>query len=657
MLNGMLPSLLICLRLQCPSRFWIGLAIVLVMAAVPRLLSYDFSLPYVDHPDEPNYYLGGLEWRGLYDNQGYFDNFYSAYLTLHAALQPALESLGVTGLAATTRVMRLIAVAVNLATLVFIALTARRAAGDPAGLVAGVAWGVSPLVLENGVYALPDPFVYLLVALAVWLAGEALVSPGRQHWCVLSVVAGLLAVLFKLPALPALLPGGVVALLILRRDRRRGLKYLLVQATLVAAVGLWLVFGYGIDFNNLQREGAEVRANGLANMLDAPRILNNLYFAVVPLQPAAFSVIAALGVAGFVIAQRRGLPRVNVGIVGLCLLVVVTIPWLASSYSVVTPIDIRYVLPATAAASVLMGMAVGQIPSVVPAPYKAIGGAAIAGLLTVLVFVPQAIASWQLVEEREPPDRRVALRQWVDVNLEPGTILVTQENHKTFNPYWGGIPYRHWSDWWMMDYFMQHSPEEWREAHGISYAVIPLSQWTQMQDVPEGRDDLTQMLHLRDFVTPGERGPEMVVYRLWRMEVEMRVQFGEDIVLVGYDQSATEARPGDSVTFRFYWQATGLPDDNYSLFIHLTPLGDNSVLAQMDGSPAVPERPTLTWDDPSETLISPTFTLNLPTDLPAGDYRVLIGLYNFTSGQRLAVADAEGNKLGDAYDLVHLTVE
>jgi hypothetical protein len=361
-------------------------------------------------------------------------------------------------------------------------------------------------------------------------------------------------------------------------------------------------------------------------------------------------------VCGFVIAQRRGLPRVSAGVAGLCLLVMVTIPWLASSYSVVTPIDIRYVLPATVAACVLMGMAVGQILYIVPARHQAIGGAAVASLLTVLVFAPQALESWQLVQEREPPDRRVALRQWVDTNLEPGTVLVTQDNHKTFNPFWGGIPYRHWTDWWMMDYFMQRSPEEWREAHGISYAVIPLSQWAQMQDVAEGRDDLARMLHLRDFVTPGERGPEMVVYRLWRMEVETQVRFGEDIVLAGYDQSASVARPGDSVTFRFYWQATGLPDDNYSLFIHLTPPDDDSVLAQLDGSPAVPERPTLTWDDPDETLISPAYILTIPADLPAGEYRVLVGLYNFTSGQRLAVADKEGNIMGDAYDLAHLTI-
>jgi 4-amino-4-deoxy-L-arabinose transferase-like glycosyltransferase len=627
-----------------------------VISAVPRLLSYDFSLPYVDHPDEPNYYLAGLEWRGLYDNYGYYDAVPPGYIALHTVLQPLLERLGLNGLAATTQVMRLIAVTVNLATLVVIALTARRAAGTLAGLIAGAIWGTSPLVLENGVYALPDPFVYLLVALALWLAAESLLNPKRQHWCIWSLAAGLLAVVFKYPALPALLPGVIAALFILGHNRRRGLRYLTVQVGMTLGIGLWLVFGYGIDFNNLQREGALVAESGLSNVLDPNRVINNLYYVVAPLQPAAWTLVLVLGAAASMVAARRGLPLINLRIAFLSLLIVATIPLLASAFSLVTSIEIRYVLPATTAACVLIGMAVGQIVSIIPSQYARIGQGLLAALLLVM-FIPQFMASWQLVQEREPPDRRVALRQWVDTNLEPGTILVTQENHKTFNPFWGGIPYRHWVDWWMMDYIMEHSPQEWREETGISYAVIPLSHWQQMQAMEAGRDYLAQMLHLRDFTTPGQRGPEMIVYRLWRMDVETQVQFGDDILLIGYDQSAGDVQAGEGVTFRFYWQATAQPDDNYSLFIHLTPLDAYTVLAQADGSPAAPERPTLTWNDPGETLISPAYTLTVPPDLAAGEYRVLVGLYNYTTGQRLPVRDAGGNALGDALELTQLTVE
>jgi hypothetical protein len=273
------------------------------------------------------------------------------------------------------------------------------------------------------------------------------------------------------------------------------------------------------------------------------------------------------------------------------------------------------------------------------------------------MFIPQVSASWRVVQAREPDDWRVAARQWVDVNLEPGTILVTQENHKTFNPFYGGIPYRHWVDWWPMDTIMEYSPQEWREDTGISYAVIPLSQWRQLQEFETGRDYLAQMLHLRDFVAPPiRRGPEMVVYRLWRMDVETQIHFGDAISLMGYDQSADQVNPGESVSFRFYWQASAIPADNYSLFIHLTPLDTPDALAQVDGAPTVPERPTLTWDDPGETLISPAFTLAIPPDLSPGEYRVLIGLYNYLDGQRLPVTDADGESPGDSFELARLTV-
>jgi len=512
------------------------------------------------------------------------------------------------------------------------------------------------LVLENGVYALPDPFIYLLTAMAIWLAAEGLVHTSRQHWCLWSVAAGLLAVLFKYPALPALGPGGVAALLILRRDRRRGLRFLAVQAGMVLAVGLWLIWGYGLNLNDLPREGAEIRESGIQKALDMSRLAHNLYYTFVPLRADATLLILAAGTAAYVAAIGRRMPRIRAGVVWLALPVILGGPWVTSSYSVVTPIDIRYVLPATTAACLLLGAAVGQIAAVIPSRQAAIGRALLAALLFALVFIPQAVESWHLVQEREPPDRRVALRQWVDVNLEPGTILVTQDNHKTFNPFYGGIPYRRWTDWWMMDSFMERSPEEWRAEHGISYAVIPLSQWKQMQESEQGRDYLARMLHLRDFVTPGERGPQMVVYRLWRMEVETQIHFGDSITLTGYDRSADQAAPGGSLTFRFYWQAASTPIDNYSLFIHITPPDDETPLAQADGSPAVPERPTLTWDDPDEMLISPPFAVTLPADLQPGEYRVLIGLYNYTTGRRLPVTDADGNAVGDAWELMRVMV-
>jgi hypothetical protein len=134
------------------------------------------------------------------------------------------------------------------------------------------------------------------------------------------------------------------------------------------------------------------------------------------------------------------------------------------------------------------------------------------------------------------------------------------------------------------------------------------------------------------------------------------VQFGDRIKLVGYDGDAGRAERGKPLTLRFYWQELATPEDNYSLFIHLLPLDGDVPLAQADGAPGSDVRPTLTWNDPSETLISQPFALNIPPDLPAGEYRLKIGLYNYETGARLPVRDGDA-AAGDAYELMRLKLD
>jgi len=618
--------------------WWLGLLVILFISAALYLMSYPFSLPYIDHPDEPNYYLAGQEQRGLFDNQGYYQNVPPGYMMLHTALQPILETIGISGLASTTQFMRLMSVFFSLGTLIFIALTARLAGGEWAGLAAGTAWGVAPLVLENGVYALPNPPIYLTVALALWFATVASVRRERAVWSVWSVIVGLGAVVLRYPMIPALAPGFIVALLIFMRQRQLGLRLLAIQIVLIGATAFWLIFIYGVDFANLQRYGAVVRDQGFANILNVDRTVNNVYHAILPLSPLAFIMICGLGTAAFFIAKRWGLPRVQPIVAGLCVLLIITIPWLINTFNQIHIDTIRYALPATVVACVLMGMGLQQIVFLLPKRW--FSGVIVALPLIALVFIPQLQADWQLVQNRRLPDSRVALRTWFDVNLEPGTVLVDEENHKTFNPIWGGIPYRTWVDWIVTDDVMQHSAAEWRDEQGISYAEISRFQIEAIKRTEAGQAYLARLLHLRDFFTPpSARGPEMAFYRLWRMEHETQINFGEHIRLIGYDQSAVQLKAGENLTLRFYWQPQGTPDDNYSLFIHLVPADVYEIIAQADGAPAVPERPTLTWNEPSETLISPPFNLAIPPDTALGTYRVFIGLYNYTNLQRLTLDD------------------
>src|SRR5690606_38762901 len=159
--------------------------------------------------------------------------------------------------------------------------------------------------------------------------------------------------------------------------------------------------------------------------------------------------------------------RVKAEVVILCLALVTTIPWIISSFSFVQPeVRIRDVMPATVAACVLLGIAAAQIIYLLPPRQQRWGILGLTAALSITIFIPHLRADWNLVQERRLPDRRVALRQWFDTNVEPGTVLVDSKNHKTFNPFWGGIPYSNWFDWWEVEDFASKTPAEWRVEQG-----------------------------------------------------------------------------------------------------------------------------------------------------------------------------------------------
>ncbi len=642
-----------------PTRlFWAVLAVIVLISAIPRLLTFRFSLPYIDHPDEPNTYLAAMTIRGKIENPEALppEGRPPIYLYISALAQMAVESFGSGTISEGIGLLRLISAKFNLATIVFIALTARLAAGDWAGWIAGLAWGISPYVLERGIYATRDPMVYMLTALALWLASVAALDERRKHWSVWSVVAGLACLASKYHPASAVLPGMIVALIYLIRDPRRNYRYLAIQLGLTAVVAPWMLYRISIAWN-FGREAGTARAEGLRNLLTPERLFERLQYTVLPLGSAVFPVLIGLGALAFLLALKLKRPRVRIEPIGLAALLAITVPWLATAYRDASIQNLRDVLPATAVCCVLMGAAVVQIANLAPERFRMAALAVLTVGLAALVFIPQVQADLGIVEDRMLPDRRVELREWFDVNLEPGTIIVTAENHKTFNPGFGGIPYRRWFDWWRSDDITEHTVAEWRDERGMSYAVLPTWQVEAMERTPEGRAYLAEMLRLRDFVAPPRmRGPEMIVYRLWRMQVETDVRFGDAITLVGYDLGEGEIMPGGQITFRFYWNASRTPERNYSLFVHLMPADEIDLLAQADGNPAMPERLTMTWDEPSEVLISPPFTLDVPEELPDGEYRVLIGLYDFESGERLPVTDGTtGESLGDSYEILRFT--
>ncbi len=624
--------------------FWSILLLIVVLAGAARIAIIDYSLPYVDHADEPAYYLAALHLRGEYDDRGYYDGVPPGFMWVSAGARALLVSIGYSELSEHVHALRWVSTFMNLATLVVIALTARRAfagdAGNVAGWAAGALWGAAPLVLVNGINALPDPYVYLCTSLALYWAVLALDTPDRARAYSLACIGAALAgVIFKYPALPALLPGGIAILALLRRDHRRGLSTLLIAVVLTAAVALWLALGYGITF---QREGVTVRDQGLSNMLDLGRVHNNLIQTIEPLGTAAL-ILVLLAVIAYL---WRRVPKVGWVLLLSASLIIAT-PWLAASYTYVFPPFARYVLPGTLAVCVVAGVGLGAVINLLPQWRSAAGLAVVALLL--LIPLPSVL---DIIRERQRPESRVALHRWFNDSLDAGNIVVDPANEKTFNPFWGGMRLSggRWVDWTISDDLRQRTPADW-QALGVIYALVTSEQYQAWRSQPADAEYLDEMLYLRAFADDAMRGPQVIVLRFARPEQSLDVAFGEHIRLTGMDQDGT-TQPGETLNFRFYWNAQTVPPTNFSLFLHLLADGDTRPLAQWDSAPGPSARPTLSWDASDETIISAPMSLTLPPDLAPGRYVVRAGLYDYTTGVRERISPSNQ----DSYALLTFEV-
>lgn len=131
------------------------------------------------------------------------------------------------------------------------------------------------------------------------------------------------------------------------------------------------------------------------------------------------------------------------------------------------------------------------------------------------------------------------------------------------------------------------------------------------------------------------------------------IRYGDQLALIGLDPPPTSLRPGDTLTLTLYWRALAEVPENYQAFVHL--LGaDGRPAAQQDKlNPA--DFPTQRW--PLDRYVRDPYTFDLPDDLPAGRYRLTVGLWVQAAGQRLPVFDEAGRALGDVYLVQEIMVE
>jgi hypothetical protein len=123
-------------------------------------------------------------------------------------------------------------------------------------------------------------------------------------------------------------------------------------------------------------------------------------------------------------------------------------------------------------------------------------------------------------------------------------------------------------------------------------------------------------------------------------EVEtVNAQFGENITLESYALSATTVSPNAALQIQLHWMTDAPLETRYKVFVQLLN-SDGVLVAQRDSEPSGGQALTTLWQ-PNET-VTDNHALLIPSDLAAGEYTLIIGLYDANNpNDRLAVEDRD----------------
>jgi hypothetical protein len=625
--------------------WWAGLGSLLLLGILLMYPNYDFSLPYIDHPDEPQFTLAADMIRGQGTARSMaLDAYPPGIITVNfLALELFHDGDGLP-----TEVMgmvRLVSITFAWLTLIPVALLGYHLMNELASLLTAFIWLITPIIVGSARFAVADNFLTFFSVSSVLLAYLAAVY-NRNGFATAALAMLLAGILFKTQAI-FLLPI-VYGLPLLRwftqpDDRRELIQNAAANGLRIALFMVWLLLLYPTlranDIPNWVAPTDEATLPGLSV------VWQNLNIALGHFQPIIIWGMMLVPYAALLWSRYRTkdekYTRVSSPMVltlaasALAWLIGISIFGVQSVRQMYALYTFMLILSAGGvyiACQMLLNGLVGYVTWSVQRTRRIATGATVIG---VAVFsVPSVMWDIEHIQNLGHPDVRVRIARYVDTSLPPAPYIATWSNHKTLNPAWGGVPMTHTFQMVQQASLFETSIEDWRDQN-VTYALVPYQEW-QRYDT-----DSLNITPLRAFPPSDvQRGASTVIAYLNRPGYLLNQQVGS-IRYTGYDRNTDWIAAGDNLQVRFFWQADQPTVTANQLFVHV--VADNEdIVAQLDTAPLFDaRRSTDTWDIPDETLLSPVFEVPIPANIDPGTYRVISGFYDPSSMARQIAPDGD----------------
>ena len=218
-------------------------------------------------------------------------------------------------------------------------------------------------------------------------------------------------------------------------------------------------------------------------------------------------------------------------------------------------------------------------------------------------------------------------------HLDAPMTGVTWANQTKDHP--GEIPSRKWpAGFYLVDDFRIAIPTG-APPVSLDLNVGLLTRAGKLIPLPDGRERIALgQVAVREARRLFGRFPQpQGVYRL-----------GGDISLEGYDAAATSHDGAATVDLRLFWRASQKLQTDYTVFAQVFD-ANGQMVGQWDGPACAGSCPSSRWTP--EGVIEDVRRIPLIEDAPVQGLKVLAGLYDPATGERLPVIDASGRNMPD----------